>query len=398
MSERSAEYTILGFYYQFDKNIFEILNLQNDNDVITVEGVEDIDISSATEDIAMQIKYQEKTKGTDSIFRKPISLMLKHFNEDTTTSLNYILYGHYSNNSDIEQLFDLVRIKSMMKYTENKAKKDFLADNNISDETVEKFLKKFKLVLGESFDKHQKNTFEKIKRQFSLSKNEEIETYYSNALKVVHDLAVKRTLASRKITKKDFIEKINLKNILFNYWFIELKGREKYLKHIYSQYFKSGLNTHNYERIFIINTTSNNKEYLKDAIYEIENKYYKKSRTMITSSAPYIFIKNITQTDLCILKETIYLDGKSFNDGFYFSGSSFKCKEIRKESTIENNVSLKFINKQEHLDEILNDIQSTKKVYELYDKNNNSVSGNEDYIVKIQLEDLVDIPKLIRGK
>lgn len=398
MNTRSAEYTLLGFYYQFDKNIFEILSQEDDNTYITVEGIEDIDISSGTENIAMQIKYQEKTKGTDSTLRKPIMLMLKYFSENSSLNLKYLLYAHYSNNNEINKKFDLDRLKSMFIYTEKGVSKNFLLDNQISDTTVKEFLKKFELILGVSFEEHQKTTLLKIKSEFGLSKIEEIETYYSNALKVVHDLAIKRTMSLRKVTKKDFKEKINLKKILFNHWFIELKGKEKYLKHIHTQYFKNGLNTTNIERIFIINTTSKNQEHLRDAIYEIENKFFKKSRHSITSSAPYIFIKNMSQTDLCELKESIYSDGKKLSDGFCFSGSSFKCDEIRKQSSIENEISLKIINKQEYLDELLAHIQNTKKVFELYDKNFNSISKDENYIIKIQIEDLTDIPKLIRGK
>ncbi len=238
----------------------------------------------------------------------------------------------------------------------------------------------------------------KIKAEFGLSKIEEIETYYSNALKTINDLAVKRTISLRKITKKDFKEKIDLKNILFNHWFIKLKGKEKYLKHINTKHFKNGLNTPNIERIFIINTLSSNIEYLKNSIYEIEKKFFKKSRNSINSGAPYFFIKNITQGELRSLKEAIYNDEKSFSDGFYFSGSNFKCKEIRKKSTIENDISIKLINKQEYLNEILSDINSTKKLFEFYDTDNRTVSDNTDYTFKIQVEELADIPTIIRGR
>ncbi len=145
MNTRSAEYTLLGFYYQFDKNIFEILEQNDENTTITVEGIEDIDISSSTEDIAMQIKYQEKTTGTDSTLRKPIMLMLKHYSENQTSNLKYVLYGHYSNNDGINKNFDLDRLKSMFIYTENKIPKNFLIDNGISDNVVEKFIKKIQV-------------------------------------------------------------------------------------------------------------------------------------------------------------------------------------------------------------------------------------------------------------
>jgi hypothetical protein len=398
MNSRSAEYTLLGFYYQFDKNIFEILNQIDDNTVITVEGIEDIDISSPTENTVMQIKYQEKTTGTDSTLRKPIMLMLKHYSENHTKGLKYALYGHYSNNDDINKEFTLDRIKSMLIYTENGINKNFLENNNISEETVKQFIKKFKLELGSTFQEHQKTTFEKIKTEFGLSKVEEIETYYSNALKVINDLAIKKTISSRKITKKDFKEKIDLKNILFNHWFIKLRSKEKYLKYIHFQYFRNNLNTTHIERFFVFNITSDDIVYLKDAIYGIEKRFYKKTTRTINSGAPYIYIKNINIQKLIELKESIYNDDKRFSDGFCFSGSQFRCNEIIKQSTIENKISIKIINKKEYLEEVLSNINGTKKVFEFYDKYNNPISNNESNTLKIQIEDITDIPIIIGGR
>ena len=46
MSKRSAEDTIKGYFYQFDYSISSILKLPNKKDLMTVEGVEDIDIDT----------------------------------------------------------------------------------------------------------------------------------------------------------------------------------------------------------------------------------------------------------------------------------------------------------------------------------------------------------------
>ncbi|MCZ2846078.1 MAG: hypothetical protein O2U61_06260 [Candidatus Bathyarchaeota archaeon] len=398
MSKRSAEYTLLGFYYQFDKSIFEILNQSEEDNVLTIEGIEDIDISSATEETVMQIKYQEQSKGNDSILRKPIKLMLKHFSGKESLGLKYVLYGHYTNNTDVKTSFDLARLKSMLTYTEDGISIEFLKDNNISDDTVERFIKKFELILGPSFKDHQESTFKKIKSEFGLSKQEEIEIYYSNALKIIYDLSVKKTISTRKITKKDFKKKIDLKSILFNHWFIKLKSKEKYLKYIHSKYFKNSLNTLNIVRIFILNVSSDNLEDLKNVIYEIEDRFYIKSRKSITSGAPYIYIHNLSQKDLTTLKETIYNDDKAFIDGFCFHGSNFKCNELKKESTVENKISIKFINKKEYLDEILSNVIGTKKLFEFCDEKHNFICNDSDFTVKIQIEELKDIPMIIKGK
>ena len=50
MSNRSATNTIKGYFYQFDYSIEKLLNLSNDSDEITVEGIEDIDIEGDDEE------------------------------------------------------------------------------------------------------------------------------------------------------------------------------------------------------------------------------------------------------------------------------------------------------------------------------------------------------------
>ena len=78
MATRSAEATIKGYYYQFDTSILKLLELANDDDEITIEGIEDIDINS-TDETTIQCKYLSKPNFINSAVREPISLMLDHF-------------------------------------------------------------------------------------------------------------------------------------------------------------------------------------------------------------------------------------------------------------------------------------------------------------------------------
>ncbi|MCT7009442.1 hypothetical protein M1749_24160, partial [Salmonella enterica subsp. enterica serovar Oranienburg] len=56
---RTADYTIQGFLYQFNKTLLEILRAAGDS-VVTVEGiVEDIDIVAGDVTTAIQCKYHE---------------------------------------------------------------------------------------------------------------------------------------------------------------------------------------------------------------------------------------------------------------------------------------------------------------------------------------------------
>ena len=70
---RTADYTIQGFLYQFNKTVLEVLKAQED-EVITVEGIiEDIEISSPSKLSAIQCKYHESAKAfSNSIIYKPL--------------------------------------------------------------------------------------------------------------------------------------------------------------------------------------------------------------------------------------------------------------------------------------------------------------------------------------
>lgn len=43
---REATSTIKGYYYQFDYFILQLLQLQDDDDSVRIEGIEDVDIVS----------------------------------------------------------------------------------------------------------------------------------------------------------------------------------------------------------------------------------------------------------------------------------------------------------------------------------------------------------------
>ena len=76
---RDAIDTIIGYYYQFDYYILQLLNLSKDTDTVTIEGIEDVDISEDGILKAIQCKYYAKTEYNHSKIASPIRLMLKDY-------------------------------------------------------------------------------------------------------------------------------------------------------------------------------------------------------------------------------------------------------------------------------------------------------------------------------
>jgi hypothetical protein len=96
MATRAADATIKGYYYQFDTTILKLLELATDADAIIVEGIEDIDIETATDNTTIQCKYLSKPRFINSAVREPIILMLSHFVSSTKPiDFKYVLYAHF---------------------------------------------------------------------------------------------------------------------------------------------------------------------------------------------------------------------------------------------------------------------------------------------------------------
>ena len=93
---REAISTIKGYYYQFDYFILQLLQLQDDDDSVRIEGIEDIDIFSADCTKAVQCKYYDGTGCSPSVIGKAVRPMLQHFADNKDSKLSYKLYGHFN--------------------------------------------------------------------------------------------------------------------------------------------------------------------------------------------------------------------------------------------------------------------------------------------------------------
>lgn len=118
MANRQAIDTIRGYLFQFDNTILQILNIEDENSVFTIEGVEDIDITDPQEEtIAIQCKYYQESDFQPSIIKDAISWMVKDFSErleNKKNLINYKLYGHYK--SGHERLRKPLEVEDLKKF------------------------------------------------------------------------------------------------------------------------------------------------------------------------------------------------------------------------------------------------------------------------------------------
>lgn len=403
MADRTAIDTIKGYFYQFDYGIVKLLELSQDNDTIIVEGIEDVDIKTATEETAIQCKYYAKTEYNHSVIAKPIKLMLNHYKEVKSgikKRINYKLYGYFhSGHAKLTLPINSTFLKDhFLTYKEKNIKRHHHLELNLTDADLDDFISLLEIDISASEYQSQISKISTLLiSHFGCTGFEAENFFYNNALKLIKDIAVESNIAKRKISKSEFLKRINYKRVLFNEWFITYKGEAKLFTELRAEYF-TGLNTSPFERFFIIELSPTNyvRAELKDLILTISKKWSKLSKREPHPFCPYIYLHNIVPEELIDLKKELFLEDFIFIDGFDFSGSEFCPKSISKQANISNSIKLKILNKLEHIDLTIKEISKTKEIYQFY--NSSSFFDTTYPNVKqthIQFSKLTDIKKII---
>jgi hypothetical protein len=224
MSQRSANYAIKGYLYQFYKTIEQILS-SSENTEVTVEGIEDIDLNEPNAQNLIQCKYHDATRFAPSVVYKPIGLMLKHSIESAPVVSSYTLYAYFRENSPADESW--ITDEFLRKALNNRDEKA-----TASDEQLTSFRTKFRFVAGASFDELSDQIHNALQTALNC-RADEVELYYhNNAVALITEIAARTDLKQRQTTKAAFLSHINGKNFLFDLWQHELKGKQAYIKTI----------------------------------------------------------------------------------------------------------------------------------------------------------------------
>lgn len=223
---RSADYTIQGFLYQFNKTLLELLKSPDDS-VVTVEGIiEDIEI--ATQDVtkAIQCKYHETQESfVISSLYKPLLQMMQHHLCNSNGKVSYHLYAHFPNINTIT--ITAAHLESALSSTDKTLKA--LIKELKGKVDVDSFLQKFSVEVGPAFGVLVLEACAEME-SCGISAAD-IETLaYPNAIQIIADLSIQHDAAKRKITKKQLLEKLHrIKFTAITQWTLALKTRKKLL-------------------------------------------------------------------------------------------------------------------------------------------------------------------------
>lgn len=396
---REAIDTIIGYYYQFDYYILQLLELSKENDTVCIEGIEDVDINHLDETTAVQCKYYSKTEYNHSVIAKPIRLMLSHYaaSQSNGTTLHYKMYGNYcSGQEKLPTTIDVPFIKAkFLTHTEKGVRHEHHSELGLSDDDILDFLNHLSIDINAlSFDKQEKFIITKLKDVFSCNEFEAEYYYYNNALRIVKQLSIQHNKKDRTISKRNFISRINNKQALFDIWFLKFKGVKTYCQSVKAQYF-SPKNVSPFERFFLIDCDSKISEVeLKSLLLKISNNWSRLSKKEVRPFCPYIYLHNISENTLLNIKKALLSDDVYFRDGYDFKGSDFSSKSICKKATAYNEIKLKIINELILIDDVINSISATREIYQFFITEPYFVNQHHRHI-QIQIEETKNISAMI---
>ncbi|WP_186153499.1 DUF4297 family anti-phage-associated protein [Burkholderia gladioli] len=407
MTDRSAVDTIRGYFYQFDLSILSVLQLTSPDDSVEIECTEDIDIRTATEVTATQCKYYAKTEYNHSAIKDAVKHMVSHFKESlagTKPKISYSIRGHYASGQEkLDGGIDVDFLKEhFLTYSEGKGSAKVTryhhSELGLSDADLGEFLKRLTIdVRAKAFDEQYREVLGAVRAIFGGTPFSAEYFYYNNALAVIRELSIKAEPGDRRITKKEFLARINTATILFNEWFVEKKGKKAHLSALRKEYFTE-LNVSPYERFFLVEADASGyvRSDLKDLFFELSKKWAKLSAREPSPFCPYIYVHGILDDELLVLKRELSTEGFKLIDGHDFQGADFSYHSIMQKATHGNGIKIKVLNTLANVEQTVDAVTKTRRIYQFhlgrsyFDYDRPAVRH-----VKIQVERLSDVKSII---
>ncbi len=395
MKNRQANDKIKGYFYQFNKTIYEILSQNNQKTKITVEGIEDVDIETDDTYTAIQCKYYSTQTYNHSVIKKAIICMFNHFSNNKSSNLKYKIYANFKDGQS--KLPNPIQLKffkdNFLTYKEKDVIHKVYEELNLNDTEIKGFMGKLDIDINAfDYDSLEINIKKLLKQELNIT-DDLIELYFIKAGSIIKNVAIKDNEDERIITKQQFIDLLMDINIILDKWYINKIGKENYYSLLRKKYF-SKHNISPYERFFIIECPENIQiSTLKKITNTISDKWSKLSKRTPQPFCPYIVFVNLSEDNLLLLKQSLYNDNFKFIDGYDFKGAKFSAESIIQEANYKNNIKIKIFDLEE-IDNVLYIIKNTKEIYQFY-INNKVYENKKNNQIDIKIDNFEDVLNII---
>jgi len=380
-AQREATATIRGYSYQFDASILAVLAANADEDV-TVEGVEDFDISTATQDTHGQVKYYEAQKLTDAKLRDAVLPMLKGFLSYTPEKRErkrYILYGHFKETPtyppvDLAVLQRILVQGSFLKEAGDDTKKKKVETNlqlelKASDADLADFAGRFEIKITEPIEEHRARVVAKLAEAQRVTKVEAEGYTYPSAFTAMAALSMERSRETRTITRKVFLKAIKPDVAIYSAWALREESETVFCRRMQDRHF-SALNVESKDRFFILTLADDDgvDDAWKLTQHVIDRwSSHKMSRKPLKERyAPFFFFPRLGAQDLAQLKGRLYGAGHTITDGHAYNDAPFSIQHLMLPQTKDRPVSARFVATADQLLEALAAANLRKLVVQLH--------------------------------
>lgn len=394
---RDAVSTLKGYYYQFDFFILKLLQASTDDTVVVMEGIEDVDIKTASETTAIQCKYYAGTDYNHSKIAEPIRYMLKGYVSKPAVHLKYKLYGYYksgSNKLTLPLTVEFVK-KHFLSYTVKGVRHEFHTEEGISDDQINGFIGNLDINLNALEYEEQENAIRQaIRNEFNVRPESTVDYYYNTALGLVRKLCTAPEVAARSISKGEFVNILkNSATDSFDAWFLIKKGRDKYCHLMRSRYFSS-YNVSPNKRFFLIDAKGATVQQIVKIIEQIKNKYSKFGPRIEKPFSPYIYLHHVSDIDKASVMQTLVEDRIIICDGYSFKGASFDVKVMTESIKHDHRIDIRIIHSLDELNQIIPLLHGSKEIYQFY-MEKAFYERTDSNVVKICISDITDINAII---
>lgn len=377
---REATATIRGYLYQFDATVLAILGLKN-NDILTIEGIEDFDVECGDLSNLFQCKYYAAQRLTPATIRDAILPMLKGFisvDKPSHSELRYHLYGYFKDTQPGEKRLNSVELKKSLIRRERitppsgEARTeviDIQEEIGASDEDIERFVQRLTIHTCTEYDEHKKDVVHALQTEFRVSRDEAEQYLYPTAFTLVSGLAANPDRKARQISRKLFFQQVQPSRALYNAWTLREKGEVAYCSSIRRKYF-SDQNIDAVHRFFVIETLPETTDadllFLLRTLQRKWSSHRTRRKPNAERYAPYIYFNSLPPERLVALKQILHKDGTIFVDGYPFLGAEFSVNHLSTPQTYENQISLRLVSSEDDLRQSLEGVHGMRSIYEFF--------------------------------
>ena len=360
LRHRPANSTIKGFFYQFEKTLYQLLS-GKDSDIITVEGIEDVDYFSNGMQEFIQCKYHEQQENyTNSIIEKPILLMLQNWcSRNREDSVKYVLFCHFPDRE--EEIISLP--SSVIKSFINKdtPKHLLIYKNNIreiisrdGENIVDDFISRLKIHFGPKLEV-LKNTNINLLKEKGFEESIIDTVIYPSALAIVHELSIKHQINERQVCISDFWNRLrNIDSTILHKYTKLLKNYNDILK-AKRKYLRDNLKMNTRTRCFVFdeNSFDDYENTCVGFIKEFLDNYQKKPTKLHINGYIPTFVIYATIKEFENIFEKLSSKGIKANCGFTMNPDNWKKEKFFatpmvsiKDKQFEFNIRLLYLNKE----------------------------------------------------